>query len=530
MIKNLFIINFTALLSGILRLRHKKAGLGKKIMLILLVAFVIVSLMMSFGSLFYILYDPIFDAGIGWFYFALQAVMSFVLSVFGTVFSAQTLFKAKDNELLLSMPIKPLEILVSRLLVLIAFEYVFESLIVVPAFLIWVAGGRATVPGVVFCLTGYALLPLISLTVACLTAWALSSILTRFKRTNMITLVLSITIFAIYMRLYWQLQSYLNALLDRGVEIAEAFRRAMPPFYAFGAGIANHSVIDMFIFALWAITPAVVMVVVMSVNYQKILTANRGMVKTVYKEKAAKVSGACFALIKKELAHYAAKPMVILNTSIVSVFMVIGAAVIIIRRESIEFLNSLSSMLDNMPLPVMAAAILTFMCSMNNLSASLISLEGKNLWLAKSIPVHPRVLFLSKICTHMITSGVPCFLASVSISFLLAKSLTDCFLIVILPQTINLFIAAAGLYINLLFPRFDWTSEIQPVKQGASAMITIFGSMVLVMGLFMLYISVFSRYIGATAYAWILAAVLAAGAFMIYLRLSATGAKRLMEL
>ena len=530
MIKNLFIINFKALISGIFQLRRKKNNV-KKVVLIIVLAFALLSFMVSFGSLFYVLLDPTFDAEIGWFYFSLQAVMSFVLSVFGTIFSAQTLFLAKDNELLMSMPIKPYQILISRLLVVLVFEYIFETLIVVPAFIVWVAGGRSTPAGILFCLTGYALLPLMALSVACLVSWVLSSIFLRFKKSSVLSLILSVAIFLLYLRLYWQFQNYLNILLSRGVEIAEAFRRALPPFYAFGASIVYKSPLNALVFALWAITPFALTVALMSVNYKKILTTNRGMAKKVYKEKSAKVSGVCYALTKRELAHYLSKPMIVLNTSISSLFMLIGAVLLIVKKdEFIKFCEGLPSMLGNTPLPVIAAAILTFMSSMNNLSASLISLEGRHFWIAKSIPVHPKHIFLSKIFTHMISSAVPCFLVSVPVSVLIAKSLTDALLIFILPQTFILLISVAGLSINMIFPRFDWTSEVQQVKQGLSPMIAIFGSMGVIILLYALYIFIFSNFIDIMAYEWILAAAFAAGALIIWTWLSSAGGKKFMEL
>ncbi|MDR2648875.1 MAG: hypothetical protein LBB94_04050 [Clostridiales bacterium] len=531
MIRNLFLINLKALLAGILRLRRKNGGTPRKFFFILIMVLAFASFMLTFGSLFYLLRDPIFDANIGWFYFSIQAVMSFALSVFGTVFSAQTLFMAKDNELLLSMPIKPFDMLLGRLLVLLAFEYAFELIITAPAFIIWAMGGYATPAGVLYCLAGYAFLPLMALTVACFLGWALSSIFIRIKRKNIITLALSLFILLLYLHLYSRLQNYLNTLLARDMEISEAFRRAMPPLYAFGSGIANQSPTDMGVFMLWALAPFLLMVVVMTLNYRKILTTNRGTAKTIYREKASRASGARLALTKKELAHYAANPMVILNTSICSVFMLIGAGAVFVKRaEFLIYLEQISSLLGDAPQPAIAAAVLVLMCSMNNLSASLISLEGRQFWITKTIPVHPKVIFLSKIYMHLISSVFPCLAASVSAAFLTAKSVTDCLFIIVFPQTFILLSAVAGLSINLIFPRFDWTSEMQPVKQGVSAMITIFGSVTVIMTLYVVYIFAFRRFISIMAFGWILTAASAAAAFIVWKWLSGAGARKLMKL
>jgi len=531
MIRHLFVINLKALLIGIFRMRRMKTNIAKKAGLIVLFVFIIASLMGTFGSLFYFLCDPLFNAGIGWFYFSLQAILSFALGVFGTIFSAQTIFKAKDNELLLSMPIKPFDILISRFLVILFFEYIFELIIAVPAFIIWIIGGHATGAGILLCLIAYAFLPFMSLSVACLVAWLISSLFTKFRHNNIITLVIAVALLWLYLRLYSQMQVYFGVLLNRGVEIAAAFRKAMPPFYAFGSGIVNRNLSDASMFCLWALAPFVFTIAVIMLNYQKILTTDRGTAKAVYKEKDARISSACWALTKKELAHYLAKPMVVLNTSISSLLMLMGAAMMIARRaEFAAGLAQISGAMGHAPLPVMAAAALTLMGGINNLSASLISLEGKHLWIAKTIPVEPKAIYLSKIYTHLISSAIPCLIASLPAVSLFAATPAEGLLIVMLPQTYIILIAATGLSVNLIFPRFDWVSEIQPVKQGAAAMIIIFGSMIFVAALIIVYIFILSRFMDVTAFAWVMAVIFAAASFLVWKWLIGPGVKRLADL
>ncbi len=50
--------------------------------------------------------------GYGWLYYALMGLLALAFGVFGSVFSTYAgLYQAKDNELLLSMPIPPRRIL-----------------------------------------------------------------------------------------------------------------------------------------------------------------------------------------------------------------------------------------------------------------------------------------------------------------------------------------------------------------------------------------------------------------------------------
>jgi len=139
--------------------------------------------------------------------------------------------------------------------------------------------------------------------------------------------------------------------------------------------------------------------------------------------------------------------------------------------------------------PLLLAVALAFLATTNNLSASLISLEGKYLWLAKSLPVSAKTILDSKLLTHMLTTAIPVFIAS-SLLATLATSISEIALIFILPLSFTLFMGIFGLALNLTYPKLEWLNEIIVVKQGLSAMIAIFGGMGLAAGLALLYIYV----------------------------------------
>ena len=71
----------------------------------------------SFGMLFSRICLPLATVGMAWLYFLLAGMLALLLGVFGSVFSTfSSLYQAKDNDLLLALPIPVRCILVSRLL------------------------------------------------------------------------------------------------------------------------------------------------------------------------------------------------------------------------------------------------------------------------------------------------------------------------------------------------------------------------------------------------------------------------------
>ena len=65
----------------------------------------------------YQLANPLRAAGFDWLYFALFGIIGLMFGVFGSVFNTYAaLYKANDNDLLLSLPVPVGSILLSRLL------------------------------------------------------------------------------------------------------------------------------------------------------------------------------------------------------------------------------------------------------------------------------------------------------------------------------------------------------------------------------------------------------------------------------
>jgi ABC-2 type transport system permease protein len=305
----------------------------------------------------------------------------------------------------------------------------------------------------------------------------------------------------------------------------------MPPFYAFGKSVADGSVIDGLLFMLWAIAPFAAAVILLSANYRKIITTNRGSAKTVYKEKAAKAGSAFQARVRKEMAHYWNKPFIILNSSLGSLFMLALSVIVIVKRADIyQYVDEFLPVFGNLPRVALGAVILAFLNTVNNISASLISLEGKNLWIVKSIPAPPRVVIQSKVCTHWLISGLPCLVASVCVAAVVAGNIVDWIILMLIPQITGVLIAVCGLAVNLHFPKLDWTNETYVVKQGLSAMITMFGAIVAVVGMGIVYVFLLNTVISLTAFLWLFTLLFAIIAALVYAWLLTSGVKKLNQL
>ena len=140
MFKALMRVQIASVIASLMRSSkgNEKRSTASVALIALLFVFVIGVLAFAVGITFYVLAVPLNEAGLAWFYFAMAALTAFALCFIGSVFTAQQqLFSARDNELLLAMPVPPRSILGSRMVMLLLINYALELIVLLPAYIVW---------------------------------------------------------------------------------------------------------------------------------------------------------------------------------------------------------------------------------------------------------------------------------------------------------------------------------------------------------------------------------------------------------
>ena len=505
--------------------KGKSASLAAAVLVIILLAALFLVL---FGFTFYTLALALPGMGLGWFYFALAAAMAFTLGFIGSVFTAQQqLFSARDNELLLSLPVRPRDILGARMAVLLLMDYAFAFAVLLPAGVAWFVADAPSpgAAGIIGYVVSSLLLPLLIMCFTCLFAWLLALISSRLRRKSLITIVFSIIFLVAYMYVYMNLSQLLTALIENSEEIAGVFV-AVYPLYAFGQA-ALGSWLHLAGFAACCVLPFALVYAILSRGFLAVTTRRPSAKKLVYREKALKTSGVGIALLKKELGRFGSNGMYVLNASTGAIFSVIAAvALVIYRDEAIMVLELLPEGLG-MGLAVLA---LCFLSAMDLISAPSISLESKTLWLLKSLPLTPKQVLLGKVKLHLVVAMPATLLASLCCVFALPFTAAEAAAIVLVPALMTLFCALLGVIVNVRFPKFDYINETSVVKNSMSVSLTMFGSWGVLALPVLLYVIALRSVIGVAAYLYICTALLCVLCAAMYVHLGRGCAKRFEEL
>ena len=470
MLKTLLRVRMAALLAAFTGQSRKRKSQtkGKAAGYAILMLYCFCAFVFLFYTSFSQLAAAFFPAGLGWLYFAMFAIMAFALMFIGSVFTAKSqLFEAKDNELLLSMPVPPGMILLSRMAALLAMNFVLELVVALPVFVSWLQYGETSGTGITAFVVIVLALPLFSLAVSCLFAWLVSLVTSHMRNTTAVTMVISVVFMLAYFLFCFRMNSYVTQLAANGAAIAGALGSAAPLVWL-GRAAADGSLADLGLTLLWTVLPFVLAYVLLNRSFIRIVTTRRGQVKVRYEKKAMRASSQDAALYRRELARLTSSSGYMLNAGLGLVFELVLAVLAVVKRR--ELLGALTAIPE---LYAAAAPILLLACMMVSgmvfFTASSVSLEGKSYWIVRSMPVETKKVLQAKLSLSNSLAIAPALLMTLAAALALRLPAAETALLLACQLLFVLLTANVGLMEDLRHCNLDWINETQAAKQGAGA-------------------------------------------------------------
>ena len=249
-----------------------------------LFALLFVLIFLSLGSAFYAaaaaLGSVLLPMGLGWLYFALMGLLSLLFGIFGSVFNTYAgLYHARDNDLLLSMPIPPSRILLVRLVSVSLLGLPYESLVWTPTIAAYtLSAGFLPFPFLLQLLTGL-FIALIVTALSCFLGWIVALIAVRLKNKRFLTVLIALVFLTGYYILYGSAYRVLASILANAEQVGSGIRVWALPFYHAGKA-SDGNLLSLLIFAAMAVAAALTWAI-LSRSFLHITTANRGTARTV---------------------------------------------------------------------------------------------------------------------------------------------------------------------------------------------------------------------------------------------------------
>lgn len=457
----------------------------------------------------------------------LMSLVAVILGFFFSLFAAQgVVFGAKDNDLMLALPISPFVLMLSRTLALYLENLVSTVFVLLPAGVIYLwyggPGGWPVLPLLLLSSLFLNLLPtLLTLIVGFVLAWLAG----RFPRKALASSLAQLVLLALLLVGSIWLSTSMHNVGTAVPAILTFFQGWGRPFLMLANGVSGGDLLQLLALYALCLIPFLAVVWLFAWQYKSMITRlSTHRTRSDYKLGKLSASGQRGALLRKEARRWFGTPSYVFNTGI-GLLMLPGAGIAaLIYRESIAQFLTMARGLSLAPLLMVGIG---FCLSTVAITGSSISLEGKQLWLLQCAPVPVTTILGMKVVFQLLVVLPFLVVSWVMLSLAFALSPVEWVLLLADSLLFALLCAPFGLWINLHFPKLDAVNDVIVVKQSASAMLSTFLPMVLVLAFFLLW--VFAQNLLGSLGMLLLYGVVLAAAALVFLLLFIRQGERLFH-
>ena len=548
MIKALLKKQFLELFSVFFRGKNGKKVAGGKAALYIVLYTLLILMVVGYSTMFAIGLGATYfvNPDTAWAYFGMGAIAAVTIAIVGSVFMTyNSLYLAKDNEFLLSLPIQSWKLLFVRLFGVWFAGFAWESLVLLPFFVVFyaMAPGLVTALGVVFQILLWIGLSFVILFLTAILGWLIAKVATHLGRyKTLVIIILFLAGFAGYMFLISQLEGGIMALFNDPEAISEGLGGFMPA-YAFGKACLG-SPLHGIIFFIISVALFALVYWVLTITFNKILmTNNKGKAITSNKRQD-KQKSVNSTLIKREFKHYFSNAMYILNSSLGYIFLPIVGILALVNHDAIQVAihnmavdgagdgvspEAIEAMIKTL-LPIVIFFAVGFLGGSSVITAPSVSLEGKKISVLQAFPIHMKQVLWSKIEFHCLIA-LPFVIPSVIMAGIgLGLEVLDVIIVVILSAIMIFFFGVFGLACNLKYPMLNWTNENVALKQSMSVLFCVLVGVLAPIVFALLYFFVFINFLMPSIYLLVIAVLFGFVSWLILRWLNTKGAKKFQYL
>lgn len=277
---------------------------GKAIIIAIIVIAFLFMMVFSFGMALALGFQMRMNDCI-WLFFPVAFIAASVFVFIGGVFAAQSyLFDATDNDLLLSMPIKPSAVLLSRMLALFLLGFVYSCLILIPVGIAYGLFFHFNILTFIYYILSLIYIPAFATAFSCIFGYLLGILSSKITNKNLIIVVFGFVMLAVFILIGLNMGQIIRVLLNNIGQVADEMRAHFPPLYWYGLATSEGNPLYLIPMLIICIAPPILVFVFLAKRFTKIITHKANIKKKKYTEKPMKKTNIRLALIKKEIGYF----------------------------------------------------------------------------------------------------------------------------------------------------------------------------------------------------------------------------------
>lgn len=406
-------------------------------------------------------------------------IFSLVILMFSVFKAGSVIYQRNMYDILASLPIRHSDLVISRFVCLYVENVLLTLGLMVPAFAVY---GVLVRPAISFYVIGWIVIlfiPFIPITISVFVGSLITAVSARSKHKNVVSIVLSMALVIGVMIGSFSLTGLEEVSIEEiqnmlGV-VLELIETVYPPAVWLGSAMIRGDYLLCLGCVLGGTILLAFVIWLVSATYKTVsMNLYATYAKHEYKMEELKKTSLLKALYLKEVKRYFASSVYVTNT-IVSPVMGILAAVGFLFLKPEQLTGTLGDL--NLPAGMMLnvnalfpMALATIFCMMP-ITAVSVSMEGKEWWIVKTLPIRTKDLLCSKLLMNFTVIGPFCILAALIVGIGQKVSPLEMLWLILVPATAMLFSGVFGQTVNLKLAVFDWENEVTIVKQSASAFV-----------------------------------------------------------
>jgi len=417
------------------------------------------------------------------------AVGQAVILLFGVYYVIGALYFSRDMEMLIPLPFRPSEIMISKFAVIVVSEYLTVAFIILPIIITYGILARSGAGYWINATIVYLVMPVIPLALIAVPVVAMMRIINISRKKDLLIIFGSIGMLAAVLGFQFLMQRVasrnistedVTAFLSSPNSLPARVRASFPPVvWGANAIYGGFSRTGLFYLGLLLGTSAAVFgaLVILSekffyggvVGLNEIAMRKRQLTGDELSRQISSGRRGVTAIFVREWRIMNRTPVFLLN-GVIMVILFPLLLLFLMPSGTIPF-AAIPALGKTAPSVLIAALFMTICSCVNGVSSSAFSREGAQFSISKVIPVAPREQTAAKFLHSYLMGALGIIAASVVIAIRIHPKAVNLMAALGLALTASALLTAVGMIIDLARPLLDWTNPQKAIKQNLNVLL-----------------------------------------------------------
>jgi ABC-2 type transport system permease protein len=453
-----------------------KKNKAKGILIIGAIIYAFIALTGTFGYLFFDLGKFLNQANQVHILLSFSAVYTIGFTVLTVLLRASGyLFYYKDYEILAPLPIHSRKIFISKLTVLLMMIYAINLVVTLPIMFSFFYWNGFNIISLLLYIVGLIFIPLVPFMIISIISLGISLLTSKMKHSKIITLILMIGVLLGIMALSFSMNDTQVNPLTGQIDIFANMTKYYLPFKWFNNAVYSNSFLDL----AYIVGSHGILFIIYIYFVEKLaeFTNKRGIrshIKYKQKDISYQEKTVVRSLVEKEFKKFFNSTLYALNSGVGLILMIVMSIASLFFKADIEMYFT-QEFGVGLSAELIIMTLFAFMIGLTYTPAVSLSMEGKNLWILKSLPIKASKIMYAKIVFNLVLVLPITIISLVMLGISLQISILNIFLLMLLLISFAIMTSCMQSVINLYLPKFDFNNDAEVVKQSAAALMAILG-------------------------------------------------------